>query len=65
MTTVLKYSLLKWRPDRLHSDDGAVLLCTSAKKPEGKCWKRTVNFRSVLEEIIPNANARFLFCQVE
>lgn len=62
MTSVLKYSLLKWRPDRLHRHDGAVLLCTSAKKPEGRRWKRPVNFLEiVLEEIISNANARFSF----
>lgn len=64
MTTALKYSPLKWRPDRLHKDDGAMSLCTSAKKPQGRCLKNTVNCRRVLKEIIPYANETFLFCQV-
>lgn len=72
MTTALKYSLLKWWSERLHRNDGAFLWCTSAKKikkiknkfkkkPEGRCWKHTVNCRSVLKEIIPHANERFNF----
>lgn len=31
------------------------------KMPEGRCWKHTVNCRSVLKEIIRHANER-LFC---
>lgn len=32
------------------------------KRPEGRCWKRTVNCRSVLKAIIPYANEQFGFC---
>lgn len=63
MTTVLKYSFLKWQSDRLHRDDGVFLWCNSAKKKGLK--GDGGNGGSVLKKIISRANEQFSFRQVK